>query len=318
MLSSPHEVITNSDYELFTRELMKKKITPSFKVFKDKSLVNEVTKLGEKLFGNIIFNIKCCLENPNTGIGFVDVPQNKQIKPQEDAFFGAAAALSISWNLADPSLDIINSTPFTIHTASQSNADKLAAARVKQNTPEAKLGFHNDGRIDDDNILVPNTIALYNILIAYNNPGYFYWVPFAVWPELNKFSDIFGVNKLYTFDIVPSAYAVGSDQLDIHGQNEITAPLFSKNQDGSTLMFLNGDIKSDGEGNPVDADIIKSLQTSISTNQKKFAIKQQARRLILLANALGCHARDIFEQPIEGTQLTRVHIRSVDLNGIQL
>lgn len=61
--------------------------------------------------------------------------------------------------------------------------------------------------------------------------------------------------------------------------------------------------------------IVNAMRNSISNNPTKILIPQKERRALYLKNISGFHAREIFEQPIEGADLTRVFIRSVDLNA---
>lgn len=113
------------------------------------------------------------------------------------------------------------------------------------------------------------------------------------------------------------AYATPTD-LNVYGPSEIIAPIFFKQNINQIGMFLNGDIISDEDGLIVDKNLVNALRTSMNSNPVRFSIEQKSRRLILLGNTLGCHARDVFEEAVPNSQLTRVFIRSVDTKGISL
>lgn len=57
------------------------------------------------------------------------------------------------------------------------------------------------------------------------------------------------------------------------------------------------------------------MRNSLLKNDFKIRIPQKERRIIFLNNILGFHARDIFEEPIEGVDLSRVMLRMVDVNA---
>jgi hypothetical protein len=310
--------INNNDLNTFMETLNELDLEPNLQIFKSQELVTHISKIGNELFQPLIQNINEEINNPDVGISVLDIPTMHGLSSEKDAFLGIATTLSIIWNLISPTIDSANMTPFTVYTASKSNGQKLDAANLMQNVPEVKLGFHNDGHIEGKNVLVPNIIAIYNILIAYQKPGEFHWVPFSQWEEMKKYADIFGVGKKYKFKIVPNVYDSLNEELDIHGPSEIIAPMFTKKNNGELMMFMNGEVKADEDGNKIDSDLVRDLKNSIGANPIRFSVEQKVKRLILLGNTQGCHARDVFEEPLDDSKLTRAFIRSVDRNGIQL
>ncbi|MCY1246602.1 hypothetical protein D9M72_598530 [compost metagenome] len=62
-------------------------------------------------------------------------------------------------------------------------------------------------------------------------------------------------------------------------------------------------------------DITAEIKTAISTNPIRYSIPQESRRLILLNNANGFHARDIFVNPMEEYPVTRTYLRSASIAG---
>ena len=57
------------------------------------------------------------------------------------------------------------------------------------------------------------------------------------------------------------------------------------------------------------------MRNSLLKNEFKIRIPQKERRIIFLNNTLGFHARDVFEEPIENVDLSRVMLRMVDINA---
>ncbi len=64
-------------------------------------------------------------------------------------------------------------------------------------------------------------------------------------------------------------------------------------------------------------DFVQSIRDSLERNQIKISIPQQERRAFFIKNTAGFHARNIFEKPIDGIDLTRVYLRAVDINSEQ-
>jgi hypothetical protein len=317
-ITPPTKMISPTEYNNFREILNKLDLQPSLQIFKDTELVKRIAEIGKDLFHPLISAIAAEINDPDAGICVLDIPTFDKITPEKDAFLGIVTTFSIIWNLITPSIDSANATPFTVYTASKSNGQKLDEANLSQNVPEVKLGFHNDGHIAEGNVLVPNIIAIYNILIAYQKPGKFHWVPFSQWQEMQKFADLFGVGKKYKFKIVPNVYATIEEKLDVRGPSEIIAPIFTKKRNGELMLFMNGEIDAEENGSKVKNTLVRDLKNSINVNPMRFSVEQKVKRLILLGNTLGCHARDIFEEPLDDSQLTRAFVRSVDSRGIRL
>lgn len=53
------------------------------------------------------------------------------------------------------------------------------------------------------------------------------------------------------------------------------------------------------------------MLASLSRNSIRISTPLRSRRLFILNNWLGAHARDIFEEPIEGVKYTRSFFRSM-------
>lgn len=62
-------------------------------------------------------------------------------------------------------------------------------------------------------------------------------------------------------------------------------------------------------------DFVQSIRDSLNKNPTKIYLAQKERRAFYMKNTAGFHAREIFEDPIEGIDLTRVYLRAVDINA---
>jgi len=114
----------------------------------------------------------------------------------------------------------------------------------------------------------------------------------------------------------------GSSTLNLNNEGSITKtgfdtieiPVSSVNTDGQRQFFLNGKVLQQANQQE-NIDLIKNIRDSLQNNSIKISIDQKERRAFYLKNTIGFHARDMFEDAIEGVDLTRVYLRSVDINS---
>lgn len=255
------------------------------------------------------------LEDPSCGIVAIDVPEGVGDNVNEDAKYGAIIAVCMFARFMTPTIDSLNQTPFTLYSASLDNERQLQNAGVKFFSPSEKLGFHTDGRLDGPSVYIPKFIALYNLLIAYRRPGDFYWIPFNLWDDRDRHAERIGWNIPYKFALTPIVYS-NSEAISNKGPRIIEAPIFTKGVTGEMNVFMNGEVVglSSGDDNAATASAA-AMKDSISRNGRRYCIPQRTRRILIMKNTAGFHARDILEEPIENTKHTRSFIRTISMEG---
>jgi len=261
------------------------------------------------------------LDDPGLGIFALDIPEGIDPDPSRDATMAAIIAVSIMGQLFEPAIDPTNGTPFTVYNASPENERRLSEAGLAYFSPDAKLGFHTDGIIDDmiggSHVRVPHFIGLYNLLINYQRPGNLFWVPFALWEELPAFAEQFGWEVAHAVELTPSVYEKGGS-LGGTEPRRVDVPIFSGSE-REPVVFFNGTLVGEQTkaGKPLAA-LAARMRQSISSNPVRYAIPQRQRRLVLARNDRGFHARDVFEKPYPNCKYTRSLLRSVSRSGRQV
>lgn len=275
----------------------------------------------DSLVADILVPVRDHLDDPARGFIGLDVPAGIADDPTTDALMGGFIAAAITSVFMTPALDVRNGTPFTVYTASAGNERALQDAGVAFHSPSGRLGFHTDGLLRDKAIHLPHLLALYNIVIAYNKPGCFYWAPFATWPAFDDWAERVGWNRRYRFVTTPIVYAGALDAASETTQPSTApfteAPVFWRDEAGQTrAVFLNGEVLGPVDGNPCgEARQIARLKDDIARHAHRLAIPQRQRRMFLMNNTAGFHARDLFDAPVPGARYTRSFMRSVSLEG---
>lgn len=199
-------------------------------------------------------------------------------------------------------------TPFTLHTAAHSSGELL---EDRDHTPDVKLGFHNDGLLNAGNLEIPNHIVLYNLYISYRKPGKFKWIPIALWDKLNEHKKMkITENIKIKIQLTPSFHLDKNGAITKTDFNYLEIPISNFNKKGDIRFFLNGKALYDK-----DMYLVQKIQDSLEKNSVIISIDQKERRAFYLKNTAGFHARDVFEDPVENTDLTRVFLRSVDVHS---
>lgn len=281
-------------------------------IFTDISLCQDIARTCKELFSVEIMKISALLNDSNIGIAAIDIPENYRLEKAEDTVLGAAVVMGIFNNIGKSNIDPVNATPFTLHTASHSSGKLLQSA---EHTPESKLGYHNDGLINGDHLEVPETIVLYNLYIGYRKPGYFWWVPTAAWNEAEYFFKKQSEHNLkIKIKLTPYFNLTKDKELKKSEFDHIEIPLCINDEMGLKRFFLNGQLLPELNTSE-NLHIVALMRKSLENNQMKIGLEQKERRAFFFKNTEGFHARDIFENPIEGIDLTRVFLRSVDVNS---
>ncbi len=319
LLTSFIEYISVDQYDAFIKRLPRlAALAPNIANLRRRDELSEAVEIAALHFYDLIESIKRNLSDPAKGIAVIDVPQLHSLSPTADSYWGVSVALSITGNIFRPVNDRINSTPYTIYAASHHNAEKLAKIGLPPVAPETKLGFHTDGLLVGHRVTLPYHIMLYNIAIEYQQPGNFYWIPFSLWEEKSKFMKSVGIGNTYTISVTPSVYETDSGRLETVSPQYVQTPIFVDAPEFNYPLYLNGTVISRTDKQNFDKNIINQMKDSISMNRRRFAIPQKPRRIIFARNVVGAHARDIFQSPNARAQYTRVLLRSVDMNCIEL
>jgi hypothetical protein len=275
---------------------------------KTSSVREALTSLKSDIFKPTIDQMKLALKNPKVGLCGVDIPHGLSENPQEDSALGCLASVALTTSIFNPIDDIRNQTPFTLYNASRDNEDQLKKVGVKYYSPEDRIGFHTDGFLKDGAVSVPKFIAIYNVMIAYRKPGNFYYLPLEMWEEKAMYQEAIGLNRDITFSMTPIVYGDKDGNISAIETSPVTAPMFWRNSEGQRAMFFNGDVE---KGPKEVIDLVKSMKESLLDNPRRIACPIRNRRLFVMANDKGLHARDIFADPIDGVPYTRSFLRFV-------
>lgn len=270
------------------------------------------------IFDDVTQNTRLHASDPDVGIAGIDIPEIYE-DPTLDAITGAHLAVALSQFMLPAVLEKHNRTPFSMFNASAEHNETLDRLGMKGISPTDLLDYHSDGTISDDVLSVPNFISLYNIFINYQRRGSFYWVPTSAINDLERHVERIGFDDNYLFDLTPSVYSdEGSQRASVSAHRARTA-IFRRHE-GRIVTFLNGDFAGNEktEGRCASLTRLNDFKTAIRETRSKFAVAQESRRLVILNNAAGFHARDVFEDPIDGYAYTRSYLRSVSLQSFKM
>ena len=283
------------------------------KIFQNKEIFKQIVQACADIFKEDIQRITHLANDTYCGIAALDIPEASIFDKKVNSVYGAAVVMGIFGNIGKPNIDSINNMPFSIYSASHENAKFLDSTDLTPYPPEVKLGFHNDGLFRGNQIHIPNHIMVYNMYINYRKPGNFKWSPLAAWDEAETYVELLK-EKLVKIRITPNFYFDKEGKINNTFVETVEVPICHINEAGEALFFLNGNVLAQDNGFEL-FELVKSMRDSISKNPKNILIAQKERRALYLRNDFGFHARDIFEEPIEDADLTRVFIRAVDVNA---
>lgn len=282
---------------------------------KDASVLEHLScELKTSLSGTIA-QIEAPITDKTCGIATIDIPQIYQ-DLTDDAIAGALVSIALTSVLIKPSKDIENLTPFTMFSASYESNKALNEAGLLNISPTDILDFHSDGLIRGVSLGVPRYIAIYNTFINYRKCGSFYWIPTSSIENLSEHVERIGFDDDFTFDLTPAIYGETGSRIDHVVERKVKTAIFSKDADGSIITFMNGKFAGK-EGAGTDyANHLKAFRAAIAKSPLRYAAAQKSRRLIVLNNSSGFHARDIFKDPIPGHEETRNYLRSVSMEAV--
>jgi len=281
----------------------------------DSNLMADLAGSAGEYFSEDIASATDLISDRDIGIAGMDIPIIYD-DPTKDAICGALVAVSISQHIMPSLLDKENKTPFSMFNASPENNAALAKAGMKNISPTDILDFHSDGSVLNDILAVPDYISIYNVFINYNQRGSFYWVPSSSISNLNSYIKEFGYEQEYLFDLTPTVYSEKGSEIKSIVARRARTSIFQKNSRDEVITFMNGSFL--GKATDIGGHLSERLaefQHEISTNGSRYAVPQESRRMVLLNNASGFHARDIFEDPIDGYPITRCYLRSASASG---
>jgi len=127
-----------------------------------------------------------------------------------------------------------------------------------------------------------------------------------------------GVGRPYRIKVTPSVYEFKNGEIGDVSPPEVEVPIFPEDPENGYPLYLNGKVISCGEDSCFDPMIIDELRESISQNSVRYAIPQKSRRVVFARNLSGAHARDVLEEPVENVPYTRIFVRSVDEDSVEL
>lgn len=281
----------------------------------DANLVAELSARAGEAFAEEIGRIRMAISDVDVGIAALDVPVVYE-DATKDAIIGALVSLSISQHVMPSVLDRENKTPFSMFNASEENNAALNKLGIKNLSPVDVLEFHSDGAIRGDTLSVPDYIALYNVFINYENRGNFYWVPSSSIPSMDDYVSTIGCNNDYLFDLTPSVYSNKESGIKPMSPHRARTSVFQEDEDGRIVTFMNGTfLGRDSDIGGVAIRQLSEFRQAIANNRLRYAVPQESRRMIILNNAAGFHARDVFEEPFKDVSVTRCYLRSASASG---
>jgi len=292
-------------------------IVPDISKIRSNHNFESATLAAGLVFRTQIESINSALADEDRAIIAVDIVESDQLTATENAFWGVMTALSIGSNVFHLSTDRTNDTPFTLYAASYERSQELEARGLATVAPETKLGFHTDGVINGGTVAMPHNILPYNLTINYQKPGDFHWVPFSLWRDKAIFMKKIGVGTNYRLKVTPSVYEVNG-RLESPFPTEVEVPIFLNSESLNFPLYLNGNVLGARNNPTFDLSIIEDLKRSLSHSDVLFSIPQKTRRMIVACNLKGAHARDVFEIPIPDVKYTRLFMRTVDTNVVDL
>ena len=282
---------------------------------RESSILGNMSRELKAGFSEILSKIEEHTSDKTQGIAAIDIPCVYE-DLTDDAIAGALISIALTSTIIQPSKDLENLTPFTMFSASYESNKALNEAGLLNISPTDILDFHSDGLIRGRALGVPRYIAIYNTFINYRKCGSFYWVPTCSIENLMEHVDRIGFGSDFSFDLTPTIYGETGSRIDTVVERRVQTAVFSEDEDGSIITFMNGKFVGKNGGNSEYASHLRAFQTAISNNPFKYAAAQKSRRLIILNNASGFHARDIFEEPILGHEETRNYLRSVSSDAV--
>lgn len=308
--------VSAEHYELFGKSLKKEHLgTLNFQLFKDEPVCQLIKQRCYELFPDVINALKGCLNNERLGIAALDIPESDRFDKDENIVLGVALVTGIFENLGQANRDLTNHLPFQLHTASHTNEQILESRGLEKFTPAMKLGYHNDGLLSDTQVEIPHHIMVYNLHISYLKPGNFMWIPTACWDDAELFQKKARDNNLTVkIKVTPNYHLNDEGDVVNNMHHYVETPILRENEHQPALFFLNGQVRPE-DNSPENVAFIQEMRDSLERNNFKICIPQQERRAFFIKNSLGFHARNIFEEPIDGVDLTRVYLRVVDMNA---
>lgn len=287
----------------------------SLQMFNNNNTCGLITQLCCDIYSDEIKSVILLLNDKKLGIAALDVPEAPCFTDKENAVLGAAVVTGVFNNIAVSNIDPINQMPFVVHTASHSNEQQIDSKGLEKFTPEMKLGFHNDGLLSETKVEIPHHIMVYNFFIGYHNPGNFIWIPTELWHEAERYQKLIeNDNIIIKIKLSPNYHLNEKGDIVNTIPNYIEVPVSSANKQGEHRFFLNGQVLPE-DNLKAHVDLILDIRESLEKNPIKIGIPQKERRAFIIKNTAGFHARNIFENPIEGIDLTRVYLRAVDVNA---
>jgi len=310
IFSLPQE--TASDF--CDQYLMKSGIMISLADLRDGELTADLANQAAHVFAGLIADLQRHLDNPGLGIAAVDIPSIF-----EDATFDAAAGALIAVSLIQAFMPTVwdrrNQTPFSIFTVSNDDRQKLERTDLEYLSPTDRLDFHADSSVIGKRVAVPDYIALYNIAVNFEERGCFHWVPTCKIDGINALVNKVGLSKEYYFKLNPTVYDDGENDVMVI-EHRVKASIFSRTQNGSITTFMSGSFDGVvGEEHAQSHDVVADMVEAISANKFRYSIPQESRRLIIVNNANGFHARDALEKPWPDVSVNRAYLRCTSVAG---
>ncbi|MBJ6133126.1 hypothetical protein JAU75_09805 [Ochrobactrum sp. Q0168] len=294
--------------------LTKNGIMLSLADLRDKELTADLASQAAYAFADLVTDLQFQLDSPEIGIVAVDIPTIFE-DATLDATAGALLGISLVQALMPTLYDGKNHTPFSVFTTSADSRLKLERVGLQDLVPLNRLEFHSDSSVTGKSVAVPHYIALYNIAINFEERGCFHWVPTCKIDGIFELVNKVGLSTEYYFKLNPAVYEDGRNDVMIIEQR-VKATIFNHAQNGSITTYMSGQFDGKvGEEHTQSHDIVADIVKAISENKFRYSIPQENRRLLIMNNANGFHARDALEKPLPGVSMNRAYLRCTSVAG---
>lgn len=289
---------------------------PTMDHFKDQTFRSAYLRAAAITMQDVISQAVPALQDESLGMAVVDIPQLSGTSEADSQINGFACAAAIFSSLARASLVPPNNVPFGLHLSRTTPRENEDGSTPVSYTPDTEFGFHTDGITRSGGLYVPDTIGVYNLLLTFQRPGNFHWLPYSRWPEFSKYAETLELNSAVAIEIAPAAYLGKNGKEIVGGARVVEVPVVKLGKESRRpVFFCNGRLAQyEGDAHRV-ADLMREMRASLSAGGRHFSVPQRERRLIVVRNSGGFHSRDRLLMPQPDCELSRVFARFIDDAG---
>lgn len=290
--------------------------SPTMEIFREPRFRDAYRLAAAETINHTVSNAISYLTDKRYGMAVIDIPEIEGFTGAHSQFVSFACAAGIFSSLATVRLVPPNNVPFGLHLARKTKRENEDGSKPIQYTSDAEFGFHTDGITASGSLYIPNVIGVYNLFLAYNRPGHFHWLPYSIWPDFSKYAEIADLRKPVEIEILPAAYLGKSGKEIVGGSKFAYVPVVKISADSKRpIFFLNGNLLQRDAHSKSVGEWLTEMRLSINDSPGRLSIPQKERRLVIINNSYGFHARDMLTEPNSGLDISRVFARFIGADG---